>query len=437
MPFTRRQYLALIVLALGMRLGVLVGLYTQPGFFDPYYVTDHWDHISRNVIAGNGFSWTEDGTVPTITRGPGYVGFLTVLSLLTHGNLLAMRVLYLLLDVVLVVLVARLSYEVIASRKGAILAGVVYAMYPIPPWHIVKLSPDAFFSFVLISSLLLFLTTMERHGPAPRYRRVVAAGVLLGLAILTKKIALIVAPAWLLIALWSRRFAGGTWTRAVVYAVVAGLVVAPWLYRNYRVAGRPAPLQTMTWHVFWYGEFVDREGGGVESADFENRAVDFLGSLTGERPYRISHELTPQEDLEREAELKALALQHIRENPRAMADKVRRNLLRFWYRTESGRMSRYTGAMGATLFLLMLAGAGSLVASHRFDARVATLLVTIVLFQLAYAPVLSHIRYMIPVAPYISIFGGYGVYRLWEWLRHHPPKGYLSSLRARRRPIPH
>jgi hypothetical protein len=437
MPFTRRQWLVLIVLALGVRLGVLGGLYTHPGFFDPNYVTDHWDHISHNVIAGNGFSWTEDGSVPTLTRGPGYVGFLTVLTLLTHENLFAMRVLYLLVDVVLVLLVARLSYEVIASRKGALLAGVVYAMYPIPAWHIVKLSPDAFFSFVLISTMLLFLTTMQRHGPAPRYRRVVAAGVLLGLAILTKKTALIAAPAWLLIALWSRRFERAAWLRAVVYAMAAALVVAPWLYRNYRVAGRPAPLQTMTWHVFWYGEFVDREGGRVESADFENRAVDFLGSLAGEHPYRISHELTPQEDLDREAKLKALALQYIRENPGAMAAKMARNLIRFWYRTETGRMGRYTGTMGATLFLLMLIGVGSLVVSHRFNERAATLLATIVVFQLAYAPVLSHIRYMIPVSPCVSIFGGYGLYRVWEWLHHHPPRGYLSSMRARWRPIPH
>jgi len=375
--------------------------------------------------------------VPTITRGPGYVGFLTLLTLLTHENLLAMRVLYLLVDVVLVVLVARLSYEVITSRRAAFLAGVVYAMYPIPAWHIVKLSPDAFFSFVLISTLLLFVTTMERYGGAARYRHVVAAGVLLGVAILTKKTALIAAPAWIVIALWSRRFERGAWLRAVVYAVLAGLVVAPWMYRNYRVAGRGAPLQTMTWHVFWYGEFVDREGGGVEDADFENRSVDFLGTLVGEHPYRISHELTPQEDLEREAKLKALALEYIRENPGAMAGRIRRNLVRFWYRTESGRMGRYTGTMGATLFALMLIGAGSLIASHRFTARAATLLVTIAVFQLAYAPVLSHIRYMIPVSPYISVFGGYALYRLWEWLRHHPPREFLVRLWVRWRPIPH
>lgn len=176
----------LVLLALALRLALLAGLYAKPSLFDAAYVTDRWDQIAHNLLDGHGFSWVKGGGVPTITRAPGYAVFLAALIRVTGNNLLAMRIIYLALDSLLVWVTIRLAWKVTQNRRAALGSGLFYAVYLLPAWHIAKLSPDAFFSFVLVGAVAAMLVLIDRETRRSLLIWAIAAGVCLGLAILTR-----------------------------------------------------------------------------------------------------------------------------------------------------------------------------------------------------------------------------------------------------------
>jgi 4-amino-4-deoxy-L-arabinose transferase-like glycosyltransferase len=405
-----RSLLVLYAVALGVRVAFLVALYALPAFFDPSEITDGWDRVARNLLEHGMLAWSPDPTSPTMTRTPVYPAFLTGLMLATGGNLLLVRILYLAADAALAVLVVLLAVRVACSRAEALAAGYLYAVCLLPAWHIAKLSPDAFLGLVLTTALLLFLRHVYdagRHGV--RRTMVVVSGLALGIALLTKKTILLVAPLWIVVAVAGSRFRRRTLVAAVAYLLAAAVVVAPWLYRNYRLAGRPAPIQTLAWTVYWYGDFVDANVDSLGTDSFYQRAFDYVAGLAGDGLRRPAYELTVAQDLAREERLRRLAMRQIREHPGRVAAKSARNIVRYWYLTETGRLTRYTKVAGAALFVLFATGVALLARRRRLDGAAVLLAVTVLCFNVSYAAFFSILRYLVPVTPLVCVFAGVGV----------------------------
>ncbi|NJN68076.1 MAG: phospholipid carrier-dependent glycosyltransferase [Chloroflexaceae bacterium] len=113
---------------------------------------------------------------------------------------------------------------------------------------------------VLLCGLLLVLLALARGSG---YRLATLAGVLLGLALLTKPIALAAIPATLGAVLagqphWHQRV-----RHLVVLLVGAAVVLAPWAVRNRLVYDRFIPLDTTGGYNLWIGNRPPGQGGAI------------------------------------------------------------------------------------------------------------------------------------------------------------------------------
>jgi len=417
MPFRKREYLAIFVIALAVRMFALAALYTVPVSFDPDYVTDGWDTISNNVIEGHGISWTKDGSFPTISRGPVYPLFLAALIKVTNHNLLTVRLLYMVIDALIALLVLGLSYMVLGSRSAAIWSSIFYIVFLLPAWHVAKLAPDALFSLLLLVASMLFLKVFLRADQKrPSLSMAVVSGLVLGLAILTKKTILLLPLLWIVLALSKRGSRRSMSVALLVWLVASAAVVSPWLYRNYKLTGKFAFGQAMTWYVYWNGVMVDAELGHSIPGGFPEWAREYTQELRMDG-HRTPIPLPPKEELLRAERLKNLAVRHMKEDFGYFLARYARNVVRFWYLSDTGRARLYTGIIGAIVFILFAFGTGFLFATRRVNRGAVFLLITIVYTNLVYAPVLAVFRYLIPVAPFIAVFVGFGLSRMWRLVR--------------------
>jgi len=134
------------------------------------------------------------------------------------------------------------------GRRVGLASGLLAALYPELVWHSVHLWSEPLFMALLWGAIALALAADEdgRLGTAA------AAGLLLGLAALTRDPALYFAP---LAALWlaTRPPLARSWRLAAALAVTAVLVVAPWSVRNWLRFHAPIPVSLMGARTFWEG----------------------------------------------------------------------------------------------------------------------------------------------------------------------------------------
>ncbi len=137
------------------------------------------------------------------------------------------------------------------ARSLALGTGLTAAVYL--PLVLHSALPDStmpFAALVLAVCLLAGRIARDPRGASLTDRRVLALGVMLGLAALTRNEAAWLALCWLIVARGISRAAGDGnlgWARLVTGAAVpAMLVFAPWAIRDWLVFGSPLPGQALT-----------------------------------------------------------------------------------------------------------------------------------------------------------------------------------------------
>src|SRR6185369_5605594 len=124
------------------------------------------------------------------------------------------------------------------SPRAGLWAAAVAALYPELVWFSVLFWSETLFMVLLWWGIERLLAADTSEGPG----RAVAAGVLWGLAILTRETVLYFVP---LAALWlATRPGSGSRVRAAAFLAVALLVVVPWTYRNWLAFDAFIPVST-------------------------------------------------------------------------------------------------------------------------------------------------------------------------------------------------
>jgi hypothetical protein len=104
-----------------------------------------------------------------------------------------------------------------------------------------------------------------------------------------------------------------------------------------------------------------------------------------------------------------MAMEQARKDPGHVVARFARNVPRFWYLTETNRMTQLTMWFGAVLASLFVYGSIVALRETTRSAGIIMLCASVVLVNALHALVFSIVRYMIPVVPYIAVFVGFAL----------------------------
>lgn len=240
---TRRILLVLVLLTIGFRVMWLPMIH-NPGIADPA----HYYNLGRSLLQGQGFVidyvWhyhmLHEDIVHPIDHWMPLTGVLVAVGFLVAGESVFGALLPMLLLSGLLPLIVYASARQMRLEEDVALIVASFSI-TLPDFVINALRPETTLpAMLLVSTSILLLGVGLRRGV---WWAFVGAGVLAGLAYLTRNDALLLLPmlvvtvlVWLI---WGR---GGAlhrgWRRVWLMPVVMGLVVAPWLARNMEVLGR-------------------------------------------------------------------------------------------------------------------------------------------------------------------------------------------------------
>lgn len=123
------------------------------------------------------------------------------------------------------------------GRPAGVVAAALTAIYPYYLWHDTSLQETGLLTFLTAAATVLLVAAGRARAPGTA----AAAGLVLGLALLTRPIALpfsVCAGAWLLLPDASSTPLRRRAATAALFAAALCLTVSPWLVRNHAATGR-------------------------------------------------------------------------------------------------------------------------------------------------------------------------------------------------------
>jgi 4-amino-4-deoxy-L-arabinose transferase-like glycosyltransferase len=276
--------------------------------------------LARNVAEGRGFMYDgmrDSGTTPQFGRAPGYPMFLASIGAgEPEGDSapLRVKVAQALVGGAIVWIVGLLGWRARGPRAG-VFAAAIAAAYPPLVWMPAYVFSETVYSLFALSAAFVLQLAVDRcdaahtgipivrfvHGGvetgAPTIRPVhggvesgrggrplaLAAGALIGAAILIRPAMLFFVPVAVLWLLGRRRH-----VLAIAMLASAVAVVAPWTARNYRVHGRFVMIASEGGVTFWTGNHPLARGEGDLAANPEIKRAELV--------FREAHPgLTPEE----------------------------------------------------------------------------------------------------------------------------------------------
>jgi 4-amino-4-deoxy-L-arabinose transferase-like glycosyltransferase len=408
----------LLALALVVRLGYVAA---TPGF-EAINDAHNYDVHARSIAAGHGFARIGSGpSGQTAFRPPGYPYFLAGVYALTGDDRAtaatryrAGRVANALVGTAIVALIGIVAMQLF-SRRVALVAMALGAIYV--PLILVSgtLMSEPLFALLLLAALAAAI----HHRRSPhRYRWALIAGVLAGLAILTRaNAAILLVP--LVVAVWNAK---PRWSRRALappaaLVAIALATVSPWTIRNAVVFHTFVPVTTQ-FGTALAGTYNDAARTGSENpASWRSlrRVPDYQYLIRRWRQI-------PEPTLDRE--LRAAAVRYAEHHPAYVAEVVFWDTVRMldlaglrWSRHTAATISigpRWADAGVITFWLFAaLAIAGALTARARrmplYVAAVPALLYLGVVFFVFETP-----RYRTGIDPFIVMLASIALVAAWE-----------------------
>lgn len=405
-----------VAVASGVRLGFVAATHHISLMNDPL----DYHRIAVSLAHGHGFGDTQlaAGGGPTAFRPPAYPLFLAAVYTVFGVHPLAARVLQAGLGVVTVGLLGLLAWELFDRRSAWIVAGIA-AIYPPLVLAGGTLVSESIFLPIEVCALLLALRA-RRGG----HRWIAAAaGILAGLATLTRPTGIVLVAVAALLA-WQ---GPGRWRPAMlrtpaVVVLSALVVIVPWTVRNEARFHRLLPV----------GDFDGYDLAGVYN-DYVRHVHPFPAHFrTPDIPpgqTALFHDKRLDE-AQLSEKLRSRALDYAKGNPSYVGTVMVSNAASLFdvYSVQYGRIVEkslgyptWTGDVQMVAFFLLAAGA--LAGGFSRRARATPLVfwvVPIVGFTVSTVFLLGTSRYRLPLEPFVVLLAGAAVTTAWESRRREP-----------------
>lgn len=337
----------------------------------------------------------------------GYPVFLSLFFMILGSHLWVTQAVNLLCLAGIILLIYLLGRDLFDSGTAA-RAALVTALIPSVLFMALPTMSELYFTSLTL--LLLYLIQKKTHP----YPRVVLMGLIFGLALMTREIAVFIPVVggiyW---RLTGRRWKSVLARLALIY-LLGELILLPWQIRNYEAYGRFVPLATHGGHVFWLGNNPNSTGHGP--------ATGYPGGEEGKV-------LAAMNEAERDAALMQLGLGYVKAHPWKTLAAIPKKAFFLYYRDSQcvswairPTYQLIPAAMVSTMYLgtegfyyaLGLAFILSTLAflkAEGLSPRGWLILGTIIAFTVVYVPILPESRYHLPLLPLFALLAVAGVSR--------------------------
>lgn len=441
--------LTLVVLVcIAVRLAALL-VFDEVFAFDQtgaIHGSDAYDAYAQNLLDSGVYGRTLG--VPDASIPPFYSYVLAGVYALFGRGYLQVGLFHTLIDVACIVMLYHIAKCLLPQGEwvGA-LAGLFYAVYPYLVFQNLTLIDTPLFMFWLHAFVLLMVLLRERPTLDTRTWLIASlGGLVLGLSMLTRPI---MPPLALFIALWFifRLNLIQTILRLLPVALIGGLVLLPWIARNYAIYDAFVPMTTTSGANFWQG-----------NSEYTVRYFRAGYDVQWTAPELQTEDLNSREA---DAERFAVALQFLRDNPDKIPELLWVKLLVYWSIDVTPRLNPIEGQLPPLNYdgtpineaaegELDLGGlppgdpvgayststfdAGRIIHRYYFGLMVALALIGIVVsvrhwrevsllwfvqisMTIVYVAFHPSTRYRVPTDPLLFVFSAYAVVWVWTWLR--------------------
>lgn len=366
--------------------------------------------IADNLNAGRGFTFEQYGTVYHAFKEPLYIVLLAELMRWTNESELAVLVFQGFFGIGTALGVAWLARLLLGDPTTATVAGLIAAVNPFLLYydtHVIHpLSMDCAFFVTATIATLIAITRVSALRPT------LAAGLVTGVALWQRATVLAAGMgAWAAAVLLAR--AGGRrhmLQRAAIWLCVAGVVLSPWLVRNYQLFGRLI-VTTDSAHILWLGNNPWSNG---TYSDREGQRVFFAADPQFQRRITAASELE-QHDL-----FLADVRRFVAAHPREFATLVLTKLRAFvWFSPNAGLLYRpaervlyavaYVGLLTLGLFGLIRFWRR---ASREEHVRAAALLAAVAGLAAVHALTAINMKHRVPLELVLAVFAAEGLWTL-------------------------
>ena len=245
--FVSRVLLVLMVMGLSLRIATSMhgGLAAPPA---PGSDASEYDSYAWNLAQGRGFSGISpdvkrpDGQLmehPTAYRAPGTSVLWAGLYLTFGHRYSVVRISQCVLDTLTILLICGIGRKCFGDTV-ALLAAAIYAVWPTALLYSSQLGSEPLYTFLFCCFILTSLQFAER----PSWPRSIAAGVFLGLAMLTRGNAVMMVALIVPWSAWQFRKAPRLVVRGLAITLVALVMLVPWTIRNYEIFHSFIPFET-------------------------------------------------------------------------------------------------------------------------------------------------------------------------------------------------
>jgi 4-amino-4-deoxy-L-arabinose transferase-like glycosyltransferase len=384
---------------------------------------DGYDILAKNLADGNGYRWRAD-MAETMIREPGYLFFLAAAFKVAGYSIDVARLLNILLTVGIAIMLMTLARGITGDPGAAVAAALLFLVHPGTLIAEARGGVEILFIFVGFVFMLALHSAAEKGGAW----RWLFAGLAFGLVVQVRSTP-IAFPAFLLVYVLFR--AEGLRERlSAVFKVAVlvagmGLVMVPWVLRNYRLVHEFVPVATLG-------------GVGLQEGLYMCRNVSFGDDLypVGQAAGRIRGELARDRGMRFEGAeyfqmfydahdetafnrmLLGAASREYAEDPGLLVRCVGKNVFNLWFLGKTWDVTMMN--MLVQVPVLALVFYGLTIVWRRGELQKMGILLTYVgSIAITHLLVVAVARYSIPVLAFLAIPAGVAVKPIWETVRKY------------------
>ena len=245
----KRSLLILFAVALIIRLFFVITF----DYVIPENDAGGYDQVAQNILNGKGIFFKGQYSL----FSPLYPVFLSIIYAIFGHSYHWVLIIQAIISSLTCLAVYFIAKKLIKDRTWAFIAGLFSCFYLDMILITVPLLAECLFTFLFSLGVLFLLKTEE----APKLSNKIIGGIILGLAVLTRPVVMLL-PAFILVWLFLKyRSVKAVVSRSFVYFLFFCLTVAPWTMRNYIIHHAFVPVTIQSGRVFWGSHNPSANGG--------------------------------------------------------------------------------------------------------------------------------------------------------------------------------